>query len=170
MIRFCIIFAVSLLFSTSALANFLDDTSYTNRQLGISLSVPEGWVITKQTGYPSILAFMLSTDGGGKVALSYARLPAGKTLKRYLKETTRTMQATGFDIKSSKPVRDNGAVAWEVRAKDNLSRLRVLQFYLKRGNSLFVFTLTCTSKRLDYLSGELQSFVELTQFQSPRKP
>lgn len=167
--RFSIIFTLLLTVPAPLMADELNDTSYANRRRGISLSVPEGWVITQQTGYPSILAFMLSAKGDGRVSLSHDLLQPQQKLAQYLKATNKTLQQAGFAIQSSKSVNDNSLVSWEVHATDKQSRFSILQYYLRRDNALFVYTLTCAAERLQHFRDELRSFVELTQLQRPRK-
>ncbi|MCA9669969.1 MAG: hypothetical protein KC503_30445 [Myxococcales bacterium] len=149
-----------------------DSTSYKNHRLGIDLTVPEGWTITRQTGYRSMLLLATPLQRGkskpqqgapklaeATIALSYGWL-GRRTLAWFITESKRGLAGVGLGVTSERPAKVlNVRGVWiEARTKDG--KQAVLQLYHKHGQRVLVWTLRCPPARLKTLGREIERFID----------
>lgn len=175
----CIVSLLGFLVGGSALALDLDSTSYTNRKLGVRLEVSEGWQITEQTGYPSMLALVFQPGTTTQIALSVDRLPKaaarphGRSRNRQVAaavpdvakvgvrvaENKKGFASVGLRVFSARLVSRQGRQLWTIAAETKDGKTQVRQRYLKHRDLALIFTLRCKTSELKKQVEELDQII-----------
>lgn len=141
----------------------LERDIYRNPSLGVQFTVPEDWMLTSQTGYPSLLALL--TRDQAKLSVSLAQRPPKGGIEALVRTDIRAMGALGIiAYASGKVVRARRRV-WRVAARsgDGTRELRLL--YLVHQKQVFIFTLSSARPRLRALLPDLEYVLESLQLE-----
>ncbi|PID38932.1 MAG: hypothetical protein CSA65_03200 [Proteobacteria bacterium] len=118
-----------------------DDDVFENRKLQVRFTVPEGWTLTRQTGYPSLLAFV--SRGGARISLSYTRLARQQKVIQVLADNNRALETLGLKTSDAKRVKRLGHKLWQTVAQSKDGSKRNHQVYLSAGQVIYILTLSC---------------------------
>jgi hypothetical protein len=144
------VFTVAVPRDAAALDFSLDTDVYENRKLGVSFAVPEGWRLSRHTGYPSLLAIV--TRDKARICLSQATLKRQQKLVQVVTDNNRALTALRFRItKSTRRSRrtengDEQQKTWYVAAAHGQFESR--QYYLPAGRRIYTVTLTAPRARI----------------------
>jgi hypothetical protein len=148
---FCIV-AVLLLPRLTAAGLDLDEMVFRDKTVGVRLTIPDGWIPSTQTGFPSILLLLTSPKNKATISLATGLLPRGRRLLDYVAENNRGLSSAGVPVSSVESV--PGMAAWEVSAASRRG-IAVRQIYLASKDRVFVFTLCAPSVQIAQLVGEV---------------
>ena len=148
--------ALLLLLPAQAAALDLDDQTYRNRELGLRFAVPEGWLLSRQTGYPAVLALVTHTQGGARMALALASKGEGsadRNVEAIVRGNLAAMRAVGLRIESATARQPQPLAGWRVVARraetDAAGTWEVRQLYLPApGQRLLVLTLAAPQREI----------------------
>jgi hypothetical protein len=170
-----LLYTIMLAISTGMLGNGpvgaeeVDDTHYRDRSLGLSVTAPEDWVVTRQTGYPDILAIMLPAAGDGMISISLAQLGAGQGLANFVQQNRHAMEQVGITIVTSAAPRSDDQLHWDLKGFNPTSRWHLRQYYLADRNRVIVLTLTAPANRMEPYSAQLNVVLDLLEVADPAR-
>lgn len=155
MVRASYFIPLLLLLAGPALALDLDDTTYSDPKLGLTLHAPHGWKIHRQSGYPSMMVVLVSADGQGTISLAEGHLEPGQDMEAFLKGNCSAMRRVGLRVERCGPAkvanRDLGRSL--ARTWNNASEIQ--QYYLKSQGRMLVLTLGCPTRRANSFAVKL---------------
>ncbi|MBK8481321.1 MAG: hypothetical protein IPL40_09115 [Proteobacteria bacterium] len=139
-----------------ALALDLDDQIYSNRELGLRFAVPEGWVLSRQTGYPGLLAVVTHSHSNARMALAVAstRSRVGvDEVAASVRANLAAMRAVGLQLESATPRQPQPQAGWRVIARrdaaDAAGPWELRQLYLPAlVGRLLVLTLAAPKRQI----------------------
>ena len=158
---------ICLLAALPAHAQRAADSVVRDRVVGFKLTTPEGWRLTRQTGYPALLARLTWTAWPKvTVQLSAGRLPNGTAnLKAYVKRNNLALtRAVKLRIVETRSRRGAGRDGWYVAAETSGGKSQLRQIYLQNGRKVLVLTLRCPKARLGRAEEELQRMLQSLVF------
>ena len=136
-----------LLLASPAMAFDLDDTTYNDQKLGLTLHAPHGWKIHRQSGYPSMLVVLVSPDGRGTISLAHGHLLPGKGIDAFLKSNCSAMRRVGLRVEECGPAVVAGHEVMRSRARSWNNATEIKQLYIKSQGLVFILTLGSPSTR-----------------------
>lgn len=168
-----IIAAILLGAARPAAALELDETVFVNRQLGIRLEAPDGWVITQQTGYPSIPVLLLhqgpTAEGQPQptIRLALGAEGTGTRLRAFLRDNLAGAKAVGLRVlrSSEATIGKRGVLQAELRGEDG--KVAVKQLYLSHGARALVLTLAAAAPRIESFDFDLGRALQLMELNRP---
>jgi hypothetical protein len=145
-----------LLLTASAMALDLDDQSYVNRELGLRFAVPEGWLLSRQTGYPALLAVLTQAHSRARMALALAGArpdASAAAIEALVRGNLAAMRTVGLWIESATPRKPQPQAGWRVIARrtatDATGPWEVRQLYLPAPRRrLLVLTLAAPQREI----------------------
>jgi len=143
-----------------------DNSTYLNRPLGIRLEVPEGWTLTQQTGYPSILALLLHDAVSLSLSIAHG---TGGNLERLARENIVGMRATGLRVSSSRRTTVRGKAAWQLDLTDRRGKIGVRQLYLAHESVGLIVTLVSPLAQFKDHLFDLAQVVDLLHLTRPAR-
>ena len=171
---FSLLFVASQLATQLAWAATIDGDLYRNARLGLTLTAPPGWLISRQTGYPEILALMTSkSDRNAQLSVAIDSLDPGKTMDKLVAQNNQAMRALGIQVKSTGEVERMGRRVWRVVAvaRDRKSPdIAIQQLYINAPAGAVILTLTCPSGALKRHQTALDSLFESVELSTPEPP
>lgn len=139
----------------------LDGDIFEDRKLEVRFTVPEGWQLTRQTGYPSLLAFV--GRNSSRIALSYTRLARQQKTIQIVTDNARALEALGLRVEQPQNTDRLGRKLWHVRARTADGKRSNQQLYVPAGQVIYILTLSAPSSEiqraqldLDYLLASLK--------------
>lgn len=139
----------------------LDGDIFEDRKLEVRFTVPEGWQLTRQTGYPSLLAFVGRKSA--RIALSYTRLARQQKTIQIVTDNARALEALGLRVEPPQNTDRLGRKLWHVRARTADGKRSNQQLYVPAGQVIYILTLSAPSSEiqraqldLDYLLASLK--------------
>ena len=155
---------VAALLSVRALpAESLHQRYYRNRKLGLEFVLQEGWVVSRQTGYPQILAIILHEASDTTISLAMGARPvrAGDKpqlsqenirllLQRRQSEDARALTKVGLRVADKRADRrfGNPAIAQQLSAQRK-PELFLYQLYTYWRGRALIWTLRCRASAKD---------------------
>ncbi|MCK5796380.1 MAG: hypothetical protein KAI47_04310, partial [Deltaproteobacteria bacterium] len=136
--------AFFLLPSPRAQANELDGDLFENRKLQVRFAVPEGWTLTLQTGYPSLLAFISRKDA--RIALSFTRLERQQKLIQVVTDNNRALQELGMRVQAPTRLVRFSHQLWRGIAKTADGARINRQLFIPKGEVIYILTLSCPTR------------------------
>ena len=136
-----------LLLASPASALDLDDTTYTDAKLGLRLHAPHGWKIHRQSGYPSMLVVLVSTDGKATISLAQGHLRPGENMEGFIKANCSAMRRVGLRVERCGPARVADRDVGRSLARTWNNAAEVQQYYVQSQGRVLVLTLGCPAKR-----------------------
>jgi hypothetical protein len=139
-------------------AETAEDRVYRNRQIGFELTAPEGWRLTTQTGFPSLLLVLLpDQDATDTVSLSLTvRALDGRDLAKYVSGSKRALQKAGLRVLHARAGKMLEQSVWLLGAETRDGRRQIRQVFFKLGQQALTWTLSCPQKQLKQLKPEIQ--------------
>ncbi|MFH1131885.1 MAG: hypothetical protein V1754_11160 [Pseudomonadota bacterium] len=162
-LRLTTILLLYCLFPSTSAALDLDETTFRAPKLGIILSAPEGWILTRQTGYPNILALMLAPAGNASISLAVGKLEKDGGLPGYVARNNSALSQIGLRVNTSKPATPAGQTEWEVISQNKQATIEIRQLYFHVGLRVYVLTLTCPHNQREQFISDLDDVVRSFQ-------
>jgi hypothetical protein len=141
-----------------------DEGVYRHKKLGLTLALPDGWIPSTQTGYPSILLLLLD-PAGATLSLSAAALAPRVTLRDHVEENNRGLRKTGLLVLGTRAVSLGSRSVLEVTARREDGSRELRQVYLAQGSRVFVLTLCSPLPRVAALLPELHALARALELQ-----
>jgi len=141
----------------------LEGDIYRNPKLGLTFTVPEGWRMTRQTGYPSIVAKLYRRHSRSQLAISVAELGKAQGLKGLLQANVGAMATRGIKVLSADPIERMGRRLWLVVAQFSPPKgppVALRQLYMRGATGAVIITLACPPKRLSTRLADLDYLLE----------
>ena len=138
----------------------LDGDVYRNESFGLQASVPEGWLLSRMTGYRSMLALLIHRDGA-QISLSIDHFAKKQSMIQLLLQTKRALAAVGIDISGSKlsvKIGDKTLALLDGRRIGKRWRLR--QAYFPRGRRIVIVTYGGPEASFDSHIGDFEYLLE----------
>ena len=133
----------------------LDTSVFRHKGLGLRLSVPEGWVPSEQTGYPSLILILASVQTQATISLSAGTLGGRETLRDYVARNGRALGAVKVRLIHTRPIGGQNA-RWELAASAQRgTSTEIRQLYVARGQTVLVLTLSCPASSVNSLAADL---------------
>jgi hypothetical protein len=168
-----ILAAVLLAAARPAAALEFDETVFTSRQLGIRLEAPDGWVVTQQTGYPSIPVLLLhqGTKAEGEprptIRLALGAEGTGSRLRAFLRDNIAGVKAVGIRVVRSDEATIGKRAVLRVELRGEEGKVAVKQLYLSHGTRALVLTLAAAASRIESFDFDLRRAVQLMELTRP---
>lgn len=160
--------------SQPALAADLDADLYRNQRLGLKFAAPPGWLISRQTGFPEIVALLTSkADRQAQLSVALDTVDHKTPLPKLVAQNNGAMRAVGIKIKSSGRIERLGRHVWRTVAqakKRNKPAMAIEQLYLQANGRVFILTLSCPARALKQLLPALDSLLDSVELSSPKSP
>jgi hypothetical protein len=147
--------AVLLALPTAATALELDETSYRDRKLGIRLDLPEGWILQRQTGYPSMPALLLHQEGHASISLSIGPEGSADRMAAFVKSNAKGLAAVAFKSTPPRQVTMGGANVWLLEISDREGKVGLKQLYLAHAKRALILTLAAPRQELQQYTYDL---------------
>jgi hypothetical protein len=155
---------IVLIASGPALAVDLDGDLYRNQRIGLKFTAPPGWLISRQTGYPEIVALMTTkTDREARLSVALDAIDRNTPLRKVVAQNNLAMRAVGIQIKSSGRVERLGRQVWRTLARatrHDKSEMAIQQIYLQANGRVFILTLSCPTRALKQHLPALDSLLD----------
>ena len=133
----------------------LDTSVFRHKGLGLRLSVPEGWVPSEQTGYPSLILILASVQTQATISLSAGTLGGRETLRDYVARNGRALGAVKVRVIHTRPIAGQSAL-WELAASTQRGpSTEIRQLYLAKGQTVLVLTLCCPPDLVNSFASDL---------------
>jgi len=145
----------------------LDESLFVNRQHGIRLEVPEGWTLSQQTGYPSVLALLLHPKSRACINLTLGTSGSGNDLRGFVLKNRKGLDAIGLRVSASRPSTVRGRAVWQLDISDRRGTTALRQLYLVHGSCALILTLSASSAQIKDHLFDLAQVVELLQLTKP---
>ena len=124
-----------LIASQPASAVDLDADLYRNKHLGLKFTAPPDWLISRQTGFPEIIALLTNkADRQAQLSVAIDAVDRKTPLRKLVAQNNAAMRAVGIKINSSGRVERMGRRVWRTvaRAKRrDKSAMAIEQLYLQ---------------------------------------
>ncbi|MBW2730990.1 MAG: hypothetical protein JRH20_01285 [Deltaproteobacteria bacterium] len=141
----------------------LDGDGFRDNKLRMSFTVPEKWTLSRQTGYPSLLA-ILTRPQSARMSISLATLERRQSMVQLLSENNRALQALGFVLKASQRTERFGHQLWQLDWTSKGQRHR--QAYIPRGARVYILTLSSSGQSFTGLVMDFDFVLESLKAQS----
>jgi len=161
-VRALYIIPLAALIASPAWALDLDDTTYSNPPLGLTMHAPHGWKIHRLSGYPSMLAILVSQDGHATISLTHGHLQPGQGIEAFLKGNCSAMRRVGLRVDECGPARVTGREVMRSRARSWNNATAMKQIYIKSQGHVFILTLACPAARVNSFSAKLLQVLDTT--------
>jgi hypothetical protein len=129
------------------------DRTVASDRYQIKIDAPVGWIVQKQSAYPSVVAAMAHRDGG-RLTLSAQKARSLETAQTLCDRNKAALEKTGMRIQKVTPLPPD-AVEVEATAKDGSLGLR--QIYFVRGQWGFSLTLSAPSSKMQQYMRDLDA-------------
>jgi hypothetical protein len=145
----------------------LDDSTFTDKPLGLHLEVPEGWTLHRQTGYPSLLAVLLKPGRRSSISLTLGPEGSGPNLRTFVQQNEKAVREVGLEVKGSRAATVGGRKVWQLDLADRSGATSVRQLYLTHGSHALILTLSTPTRQLKQTQFDLVDTVELLELTRP---
>lgn len=135
----------------------LDGDAFRDSKLHVSFTVPEGWRLSRQTGYPSLLAILTRPDGS-RLSFSLATLERRQSMVQLLTDNKRGLQALRFVLKKSQRTERYGHQLWQLDWSSRGQRHR--QAYIAAGARVYILSLSSEEKGFTNLVADFDFVLE----------
>jgi predicted Zn-dependent protease len=134
----------------------LDLSVYRHKGLGIRLSMPEGWIPSEQTGYPSLILILTSVQSPATISLAVGALDGRESLRDFVARNGRALvAAVKVRLIHTRPIGGQNA-RWELAASAQRgTSTEIRQLYVARGQTVLVLTLSCPASSVNSLAADL---------------
>ena len=161
----CLLLVVAI--GPPASAAEIDESTYRNRQLGLEINVPEGWRLSRHTGYPSLLALLSWGDPDADVWLSVGKLRQPRQLAAFVADNNRGLEQSALRVTNSRAVTLFDVPSWEVTATTTDGKLELHQTYLAWHQLVLIWTLRFRAAARKQALAELHRLFENIKLSPP---
>lgn len=156
-----------LLLPSVAAALDLDDSTFTDRKVGIRMEVPEGWVLHRHTGYPSLLALMLQPQRRSSITLAVGPEGSARDLRRFVQRNIDAVRKVGLRVTEHRVATVGSRSVWRLSMFRPGHDTAVRQIYLGHGGVAVILTLSTPKKQLAQTQFDLTATAELLELAPP---
>ena len=125
--------AASVATSTIASAQEWEAASFRDRTLGVTVEVPQGWLLVRQTAYPPVLAHMIAPARRATITIARGDLGPKESLAQFAAKQNEAMRRVGLHVTGKKRGARFGLPSYEVLAQNGQATTVIRQVYLRRG-------------------------------------
>jgi len=141
----------------------LDPSTFVDEKLGIKLHTPYGWTLHRRSGYPSILATLISPNGRASISLAMERTAPDDVLAQVLARNCQAMTRVGLRVRKCGQGTVAGRLLWEVSALTLMDDVSILQYYFRGDKGIFILTLCTPKDAMKKDAGELFRVLEAAE-------
>lgn len=131
--------------------------------MGIKLHTPYGWTLHRRSGYPSMLATLVSPNGRASISLAMERTAPKEVLAQVLARNCQAMTRVGLRVRKCGQGTVAGRLLWEVSALTLMDEVSILQYYFRGDKGIFILTLCAPKDAMKKDAGELFRVLEAAE-------
>lgn len=133
---------------------------FQHRKPPFRFTVPEGWQLSSQTGYPPLLLRLTRAADGAVVSLALGSPNAREELAAFVARNNQALREIGFRVRSSAAGQLIGYRGWLTAAAAADDARAILQLYLPHGRWVLIWTIVVRRTEIAAAKLELERMLE----------